>query len=171
MRRSSAPEGRQQQPRPAELEVRQLLRQARVHVVEVRHAAATGRATRPIAPPSSCECTRSNFHFRPTCSALRASSASSGTFASDGPIFTRRTNGGRQLRCTFKPGKRDVSAERIGDEIDRVAEVGQRADPVVFAERRAPRLEERLGGDHQDAHGSVRPVAPARAVRRPIETL
>jgi len=45
----------------------------------------------------------------------------------------------------LQPGKRDVPAERIRDEIDRVAEVGQRANPMVFAERRAPGFKERFG--------------------------
>ena len=35
-----------------------------------------------------------------------------------------------------------------------MAERGERADAVKLAERRAARLEERLGRDHQDAHGS-----------------
>jgi len=34
--------------------------------------------------------------------------------------------------------KRDVAAERIRDEIDGVAKVGQRANPMEFAERCAP---------------------------------
>ena len=46
----------------------------------------------------------------------------------------------------------DVLPERIGDEIDLVPEIGERADAVELAERRAARLEERLGRDHQDAH-------------------
>ena len=36
-----------------------------------------------------------------------------------------------------------------------MAERGERADAVELAERRAARLEERLGRDHQNAHGSV----------------
>jgi hypothetical protein len=46
----------------------------------------------------------------------------------------------------------DVFAEWIGDEVDRVPEIQQRADAVIFAEWGAPRLEERLGGDHQNPH-------------------
>ena len=36
-----------------------------------------------------------------------------------------------------------------------MAELEQRADTMVFAERRSPRLEERLRSDHQDFHGAV----------------
>jgi len=35
-----------------------------------------------------------------------------------------------------------------------MAERGEGADAVELAERGAARLEERLGRDHQDAHGS-----------------
>ena len=48
--------------------------------------------------------------------------------------------------------QRDILAERIGDEVDRVAEIEKRADAVILAERRAPRLEKRLGRDHQNPH-------------------
>jgi hypothetical protein len=48
--------------------------------------------------------------------------------------------------------QRDVLAEGIGDEVDGMPELEQGADPVVLAERRAAGLEERLRGDHQDAH-------------------
>jgi hypothetical protein len=43
-------------------------------------------------------------------------------------------------------------AKRIRDEVDLMTESRQRADAVVFAERRPARLEERLGRDHQDTH-------------------
>ena len=51
-----------------------------------------------------------------------------------------------------QPRHRDVAAEGIRDEIDRMAQLEQRANTVILAERRAPGLEERLRGDHQDAH-------------------
>ena len=51
-------------------------------------------------------------------------------------------------------GHRHVLAEGIRYEIDLVAERGEGADAVELAERGAARLEERLGRDHQDAHGS-----------------
>src|SRR5205814_1173 len=50
-------------------------------------------------------------------------------------------------------GNRHISAERIRDEIDLMPERRQRLDAVVLAERRPARLEERLGRDHQNAHG------------------
>ncbi len=63
-----------------------------------------------------------------------------------------------------EPGHRDVAAERVRHQIDLMAERRQRADAMKFAERGAPRLEERLGCDHQNAHGRVifaRNPAPA----------
>ncbi len=67
---------------------------------------------------------------------------------------TPRTNGGRTHRKTRSPGSVDVLAERVRDEVDRVARASvERPDPVVFAERRPPGLEERLRRDHQYAHG------------------
>ena len=45
----------------------------------------------------------------------------------------------------------DVGADGIRHQIDMVAELGECLDSMVFAEWRAPRLEERLGGEHQDA--------------------
>jgi hypothetical protein len=45
-------------------------------------------------------------------------------------------------------------SERISDEIDLVAERGERPDAVKLAERGSARLEKRLGRDHQNAHGS-----------------
>jgi hypothetical protein len=51
-------------------------------------------------------------------------------------------------------GHRHVLTERIRDEVDGMTQIGQRADAVELAERRPPRLEKRLGRDHQDAHGS-----------------
>jgi hypothetical protein len=35
----------------------------------------------------------------------------------------------------------------------RMAEIRQRANPMIFTERGPPRLEERLGGEHEDVHG------------------
>ena len=87
-------------------------------------------------------------------SAVSASSASSGIFASDGPIFDAAHERRPQAAEHAQPRHRHVLAERIRDEIDLVAERGERADAVKLAERRAARLEERLGRDHQNAHGS-----------------
>src|SRR4030095_13233560 len=43
-----------------------------------------------------------------------------------------------------------VCTDRVGDEIDLMTELHQRFDPVIFAERRAARLEEWLRGEHQN---------------------
>ena len=61
-------------------------------------------------------------------------------------------NGGRAQRNTRRPGSVTSLPERIGDEIDGVPQLEQRANAVVFAEGGAPGLEERLRRDHQDAH-------------------
>ncbi len=53
-----------------------------------------------------------------------------------------------------QPWQRDVLSEGVGDEVHLMAESRERADPVVLAERRPARFEERLGRDHQDAHVS-----------------
>ena len=53
-----------------------------------------------------------------------------------------------------QPRQRDVAPERIGDEVDGVPEIEQGADAVVFAERGAPGLEERLRRNHEDFHRS-----------------
>src|SRR5690606_12856422 len=47
-------------------------------------------------------------------------------------------------------GQVDRPAERIGHQVDLVAVLDERLDPVVLAERGAARLEERLRGQHQD---------------------
>jgi hypothetical protein len=84
-------------------------------------------------------------------STLQASRTSSGSFASDGPIATRWTNGDADCE-TRAAGHRHVATERIGDQIDLVPELGERTDPVEFAERSSAGLEERLGRNHQKAH-------------------
>jgi hypothetical protein len=45
-------------------------------------------------------------------------------------------------------------SERVSNEIDLVAERGERPDAVKLAEGGPARLEKRLGRDHQNAHGS-----------------
>ena len=49
----------------------------------------------------------------------------------------------------------DITADRIGHQIDVMAEFAERLDAVVLAEGRAARLEKRLGREHQDAHESL----------------
>jgi hypothetical protein len=52
-------------------------------------------------------------------------------------------------------GERHIAPDRVGHQIDVVAQLAERLDPVVLAERRAPGLEKRLGGLHQDAERAV----------------
>jgi hypothetical protein len=60
--------------------------------------------------------------------------------------------GGAQTAEDAQAGHLDVFTERIGDEIDGMAQRRQRSDAVELGERGAPGLEERLGRDHQDVH-------------------
>ena len=53
-----------------------------------------------------------------------------------------------------QPRHRHALAEWVRDEIDVMSEGRERANAMKLAERRAARLEERLGRNHQDAHGS-----------------
>ena len=55
----------------------------------------------------------------------------------------------------------DVTPERIGDEIDGMAQVEERADTVILAERRSPGLEERLRRNHQNAHLVRQGIVPS----------
>src|SRR4029079_17921020 len=63
---------------------------------------------------------------------------------------------------------RDIAAERIGDKINLMPERGQRPDAMEFAERRPPRLEKRLRGDHQNAHSRVIFAWNRSTVRLPV---
>ena len=57
-----------------------------------------------MKPPSSCEWTASYRSASARRRAVSASARSSGIFASDGPMPTLRTNGGRRHRKTRSPG-------------------------------------------------------------------
>ncbi len=52
-------------------------------------------------------------------------------------------------------GHLHVVTERVGDEIDLMAEGRHRADAMKLAEGRSTRLEKRLRRDHQNAQGAV----------------
>ena len=140
-----------QHRRSAEREVLELLRQARVHVVEMGNA-ERGR---------DHDADRRAFFVRVHGVVL--------TFARAVQRRQRQRHVQKQLgrrradlhaRDERRPGRakdaqarqRDILAEWIGDEVDRVAEIEKRADAVILAERGAPRLEERLGRDHQYPH-------------------
>ena len=130
----------------------ELLRQARVHVVEVRHAdhrrqhdadeAALFVRVHGVVPLAQ---RRAGW---PSAQSRDRAALSPTT----GRCRTSCTKGGRRHRKIVRPGSDDILAEGIGHEIDRVTQLEQGADAMVFAERRPPRLEERLGGDHQDLH-------------------
>ncbi len=64
----------------------------------------------------------------------------------------RRTQAAKDAQ----PGHRHVAAERVGHEVNRMAELEKRPNAVVFAERRSPGLEKRLRSDHEDFHDAVR---------------
>ena len=107
-----------------------------------------------MSPPSSCECTRRTAPTAHAAATVSVSSASSGSFAERRTDLHAMQERRPQAAEHAQPRHRHVLAERIGDEIDLVPERGERPDAVKFAERRAARLEERLGRDHQNAHGS-----------------
>ena len=101
-------------------------------------------------------------------STVSVSSTSSGILASDGPILTPLHERRPQAAEDPQPRHRDVAAERIRHQIDLMPERGQRADAMKLAEGRAPRLEKRLGGDHQNAHGRVIFARNRSRVRLPV---
>jgi hypothetical protein len=159
-----------QEPRPAEHEVRQLLGQARVHVVQMRHAQQPGeqQTNRPalfvrmhvVEAPLEADVKglESQQQVQRHLGKRWSDSHAPHKWRPPAPVH-------------LQAAQRHVPPEGIRHEIHRVAEVGQRPDPMVFAERRAPGLEERFGGDHEDAHGSVRSPAPACASTWPINAL
>ncbi len=57
-----------------------------------------------MAAPSSCECTTSYRVVSARRTAEAANDRSSGTLATDGPMRTVETNGGRTHRNTRSPG-------------------------------------------------------------------
>lgn len=63
--------------------------------------------------------------------------------------------GGRHDRMMRKPGSSTSWPTGIGHQVDLVAEFPEGLDAMELAERRAARLEERLGREHQDAQGTV----------------
>ena len=51
-----------------------------------------------------------------------------------------------------KTGERDLLAKRVGNKIDGMSQLEEGPNSMIFTERRPPRLEERLGGNHEDFH-------------------
>ena len=151
------PHAPHQRPGRREVEVRELLRQARVHVVEVRHAehrrqhhadqaalfvrvdGVVGRAQRPPQRGGGQGGVEGDL----------------GPGRADADVLDQRRP---QTPDHREPGHLDVTPERVGDQIDGVTERDERLDAVEFAERGAPRLEERLGRNHQDVHWRPQPT-------------
>ena len=139
-----------QRPRTREAEVPELLRQARVHVVQVRNAEA--------APEPDAE--HAHLLVRVDGVVARAAEAtppggSSGSagrraasFTSDGPIGTDAHEGRPPGPDDAEVRQVDVAADRVGDQVDVVAVLDQGLDAVVLAER---------------ACRAARRTAPARA--------
>ena len=103
--------------------------------------------------PSSCEWTAS---YR---SARARRIAVSGEREVERNLRQRRTDadapekGGRRQRNTRRPGSETSRPNGYVTRSTVWPELEQRADTVVFAERGAPGLEERLRRDHEDFHG------------------
>ena len=150
---------RHEQPRPAELEIRQLLRQARMHVVEMRDP----QQPRQHDADGPALLVRVDVVVVPLAGRRGGPSPRAAGRAGPSRATGRSARAARRAAASAMQPQarhRHVPSERVRHEIDRVAELDQRADTVVLAERRAPGLEERLRGNHQDAHGSGRPVFP-----------
>ena len=140
--------------RSAEREIGELLRQAGVHVVEMRHpkqrrerdpdeAAFFVGMDRVVplgqrAPQNGERQERVERNLRERRPDLHRS-------------HERRPQAAKHTES----GHRHVGAERVRDEIDLMPELDEGADAVELAERRAARLEKRLGRNHQNAHGGV----------------
>ena len=73
-----------------------------------------------------------------------------------GEGWTNTNLANQQRTRTPKDSKsrhRHIAAEGVGNEIDSVSKIDQRANPMVFAEWSATGLEKRLRGNHEDFHG------------------
>ncbi len=143
-----------QHARSAELEVHQLLRQARMHVVEMRHpehrrqdqpdgGALFVRMHRVVARAGDATQRRDR---------QRHVERHLGERRPDADIRDERRS---QAAKDAQARHRHVVAERVGHQIDRVPEFDERADAVVFAERGAPGLEKRLRRDHEDVQAQT----------------
>lgn len=137
--------------RAREPEVPELLRQARVHVVEMRDA-------EPAAEPHAED---AHLLVRvdgviPASAKQRHAEDRQGQKRVQQHLDGRRPD--RHLADQRRPPgtddaqvrQVDVAADRVGHQVDMVAILDEGLDTVEFAERRATRLEERLGREHQD---------------------
>ena len=124
-----------------------------MHVIHVRHPSAEA-TIKPIAPPSSWECTRPNWrrHLKADVERL------DGQQNVERHLHQRRSDAharheGRTPRPVDPQSRQiDIPAKRVGDQVNRMTQIHQRPDAMVFAEGCAPGLEERLRRNHEDTH-------------------
>jgi hypothetical protein len=143
-----------QHGRFAERKVLQLLRQARMHVIDVRNAQCGG----------NYHANRRAFLVRMDRIVAAAACAIEGRQCKreiqkdlgcrGADLHTRDER--RSCRSEDAKSWQDhVLAEGVRDEVNSVAEIEKCADTVILAEWSTPRLEKRLGGDHQNVHDDM----------------
>ena len=137
-------------------EVADLLRQARVHVVEMRHA----------EPPGQDDADDAAFFVRVDDVVLareREARGRQGQRQVEGDLGPRRADAHvlderrPQAATNRQTAHLDVASERVGHQIDGMTQRDERPDAMKFGEGRAPGLEERLRCDHQDVHAGWPP--------------
>ena len=151
-----------QHGRAAERKILELLRQAGMHVVEMRHA----QRRRNQHADGGALFVRMNHVIARTARPIQRRHRQrqiQKQLRGRRPDLHARHEGRPRRAENVQSGQFDVPAKWIGDEIHRVAKIEERANPVVFAERRAPRLEKRLRGDHQNVHQDTAIVGNASA--------
>jgi hypothetical protein len=144
-------EDRFHHPRAAVGEIGELLRQARVHIVEMRQAQQTGQDD---AEPAALFVRVHRvvlLGHRPAARGDRQRQVERQLLPRRPDADARHERRPGAAEDT-KPRHRDVMAERIGHQIDGVTQLDERADAVVLAEGGAPGLEERLRRNHENAH-------------------
>ena len=154
-RRLDALEQSPDQAGPGVAEVAELLGQAGVHVVQVGHA-------QPLRQPQA---EHSGFLVgvdRVVPAGARQPRRGDGQQQVEQDLDRRRADA--DAAHERRPGAAEdleardphVPAERVGHQIHPVAELAERPDAVVLAERGSARLEERLRGKHQDPRRGLR---------------
>ncbi len=137
-----------QQPVSGEPEVRQLLGEARVHVVQVRDAEPSRQ---PDAEQPGLLVRMDRIVLPPP----RLPERGHDQVAVEQDLGPGRPDGhARQPRRTAGPDdaqirQRHVRTKRVRDEVHKMPQLYQRLDPVVLAEGRAAGLEEGLRRQHQ----------------------
>jgi hypothetical protein len=148
---SAQVEERAEHPRAAVLEVAQLLREARVHVVEVRDA-------QPLRQPHADQAHLLVRVDGVVAFAPRAAGDGDEHQTVEQDLGDRRADahpgdeGGPPGPEDAEVGDVHVPADGISDQVDVVPQLGQGLEAVILAEGSAAGLEERLRRQHQDAH-------------------